>query len=693
MHQTLAAREDTSSRPKVRHRLLGLLAIATVAISLTASGLPASAQPVEEDPYCIDNPQESSCPGNEEVEPPAPEQIERAQYPTAGTVTAGMAIATDDGYWENAWSSEFEWVLDGVVQPVQRAYGDEFGSDFIGGAPFVVPVTAIGKRLVVRIHMGDASNNVWVDEYDLGIVKANSFTKTPAPTVSGTSSVGSTLTAAVGTWSPKPSIAYQWYRNGAPIAGATKQTYVLTTSDANKKINVRTRATASGITAVEKFSAERTVTAAKFTTAPTPAITGTTKVGNTLKVSTGTWAPAPTLSYQWYRNNAAIKGATKSSFTTTSADLNKSLKVRVTGKRNSYPTLTRDSAARKITAGTLSAGSKLTISGFSRAGSTISAAVKAPAGSKATYQWYKNGKKVSKATSKSFKLSTGDIGSSYQVRMSFTRAGYSKLNMSSNTVKIKQPAFSVRSAPKISGTTKSGSVLKTTAGSYSPAPTAFSYQWLRDGKKISKATASSYKLTTSDNGKKISVAVTAKKKGYENRATTSAAVSVPVPPKPLKTVISRDGSYRVGSQIKPGLYKATGTGNSCYWERLDGFSGSLDDINANHFGTANVYVRITSSDVGFKTEDCGSWKEVPATGAKASSISKDGSYRVGIDIKPGLYEGLSSDTCYWATLDGFTGDLEEIIDNDFTSGSVLVDIPSWATGFEKNGCGTLRRIG
>lgn len=666
------------------------MAAASISFSLIATGSPASAQGIKDTSDC-DVYYDDNC----YVEEPeqTPELVSPAEYPKSGSVTAGMSILPDKGGWINAWANEIQWIIGGVKQEVQWDEGSEFGSDQDGGQPFTVPISAIGKTLVVRVLMEDGLGKTWVDEFNLGIVKAKTFTAAPIPAVSGTNTVGSKLTANAGNWAPKATLAYQWYRDGVLISGATAQTYTLIAADADKKIKVRTRGTASGITTVDKFSAERSIGAAKFGKAPNPSITGTASVGNTLKVSAGSWSPTPTFSYQWYRNNTAIKGATKSSFATSSVDLNKSLKVRVTAKRSGYPTTTRDSSARKISVGKLNAGSKLTVSGTARSGSTVSASVKAPAGSKATYQWYKNGKKVAKATNKSYKLSPKDIGANYQVRMTFTRAGYSKLSMNSNTVKIGKPTFAIKSTPKISGTKKAGSTLKATAGSYSPNPTSYSYQWLRNGKSISKATKSSYKLTSTDNGKEISVKVTAKKKDYDNKSATSSAVSIPVPPRPLKTVISKNGTYRVGTQVKPGLYKATGTGNSCYWERLDGFSGSLDDINANHFGSANVYVQITSWDVGFKTEGCGSWKQVSNSGAKSSTISKDGNYRVGIDIRPGLYQGSSGSACYWANLDGFTGDLEDIIENDFTYGSVVVEIPSWSTGFEKSGCGTLRRIG
>jgi hypothetical protein len=48
------------------------------------------------------------------------------------------------------------------------------------------------------------------------------------------------------------------------------------------------------------------------------------------------------------------------------------------------------------------------------------------------------------------------------------------------------------------------------------------YQWYRNGIKIKKATKSTYKLTKADRGKRITVKVTGKKRGYHTHTRTSA---------------------------------------------------------------------------------------------------------------------------------------------------------------------------
>lgn len=78
--------------------------------------------------------------------------------------------------------------------------------------------------------------------------------------------------------------------------------------------------------------------------------------------------------------------------------------------------------------------------------------------------------------------------------------------------------------PTLQGTLKVGRTLKVRSkGAWKPTPTAYSYQWLRNGKKISKATKSSYKLTKKDRTKKITVRVTAKRAGVPSVAASSKA--------------------------------------------------------------------------------------------------------------------------------------------------------------------------
>ena len=76
--------------------------------------------------------------------------------------------------------------------------------------------------------------------------------------------------------------------------------------------------------------------------------------------------------------------------------------------------------------------------------------------------------------------------------------------------------------PTISGSTVQNQVLTAKPGTWQPQPVTLAYQWRRAGAAISGATASTYKLTAADVGKRISVAVTGSKSGYTSVTKTSA---------------------------------------------------------------------------------------------------------------------------------------------------------------------------
>jgi hypothetical protein len=74
---------------------------------------------------------------------------------------------------------------------------------------------------------------------------------------------------------------------------------------------------------------------------------------------------------------------------------------------------------------------------------------------------------------------------------------------------------------------------------------------------------------------------------------TKAANTIPGP-----------GIYVVGEDIKPGEYRTTG--DDCYWARLSGLSGELDDIIVNGFADGPAVLTIAKSDVAFENS-CGEW--------------------------------------------------------------------------------------
>jgi hypothetical protein len=75
--------------------------------------------------------------------------------------------------------------------------------------------------------------------------------------------------------------------------------------------------------------------------------------------------------------------------------------------------------------------------------------------------------------------------------------------------------------------------------------------------------------------------------------------------------------------------------------------------------------------------------EVPSYG--------DGTYRVGKDIKAGTYRSGDDGICYWASLKGFGGDIDDIIANGNNSPAIVTLRPA-DKGFQSQGCGDWKPV-
>ena len=168
----------------------------------------------------------------------------------------------------------------------------------------------------------------------------------------GPATVGKALSTTPGTWSDingdALTYSYQWYRaddssdtNLNQITGATSASYTLTTSDAHKYLRVVVTANDGRGGTPTATSAYTQVTNSAPVNSAVPSISGIATVGNALATTNGTWSDADgdgrTYSYQWYRaddssgtNLNPITGATSASYTLTTSDAHKYLRVVVT---------------------------------------------------------------------------------------------------------------------------------------------------------------------------------------------------------------------------------------------------------------------------------------------------------------------------------------------------------------------------
>ena len=145
------------------------------------------------------------------------------------------------------------------------------------------------------------------------------------------------------------------------------------------------------------------------------------------------------------------------------------------------------------------------------------------------------------------------------------------------------------------------------------------------------------------------------------------------------------GTYLVGTEIQPGLYRSEGP--ITYFERLSGVSGELADIIANGaLLSGPVVVEIMATDVAFHSQGTGTWTPVDGTyQPQLKNTFGDGVWIVGRDIEPGVYR-TQDDITYYARLSGFGHTLDDIIVNAaLVVGGAIIEISPTDAGFETSG--------
>jgi surface antigen len=146
------------------------------------------------------------------------------------------------------------------------------------------------------------------------------------------------------------------------------------------------------------------------------------------------------------------------------------------------------------------------------------------------YQWLANGTAISGATGSTFTPAASHVGKRISVKVTASSPGYpAAAKTSAQTAAVAKGSFSNTAAPTVTGTPEVGVKLSATTGTWSPTPSSYRYQWLADGTAIDGATSVTYTPSPADEGKRLSVTVTAVKTGYNN-ATKTSAMTPPVAP-------------------------------------------------------------------------------------------------------------------------------------------------------------------
>ncbi len=186
-----------------------------------------------------------------------------ALYPPrlSGTAKVGSTLTASAPTWDqDGVQNSLQWLRDG--SPISGATS----------AAYAVGPQDVGRSLAVRFvgTLTGRKNGTATSAATTGLLgDAPTALSLPAP--SGSSQVGSTLTAPTATWTPTGvDESHQWLRDGQPIAGATATSYTVVSSDVGRAISVRISATAPGRATGQVTSRTVTGTAVPVTPPPPP---------------------------------------------------------------------------------------------------------------------------------------------------------------------------------------------------------------------------------------------------------------------------------------------------------------------------------------------------------------------------------------------------------------------------------------
>lgn len=511
--------------------------------------------------------------------------------------------------------------------------------------------------------------------------------------ISGAARVGAAMEALVAGWFPEDTaLSYQWLRGSSAIAGATSSSYVPGPEDAGSSIQVQVSGSSGALEVASNLSDPVTVADGTLGTGAAT-VSGSARVGGTLDVTTSGWPAGSTLTYRWERDGATIPDATGKSYRLVAADQGRSIRVVVTAEAEGFEPSTAESSAVKIAAGTLSTATPR-ISGTARVGTTLTVVTGSwTSGTTLSYQWFVDGKAISGQTARTFKPRSVDLGKAVSVRVTGTLAGYSTVAKTSARSKaVVRGTFTSAPTPRISGTARTGQTLRVVAGTWSPSA-RLSYQWRVDGKAVSGATGSSYKVRAADRGKRIAVTVTGRRDGYSTTSRTSASTSKVLAAFSRTTAPRIEGTVRVGSTLTARTASWSPTASFSYQWYSDGVAirgatKSKLTLRSAQYGT-RITVKITGSRSTYVTTSRTS-SQTGKVAAPPASITRDGTYRVGTGIAAGTYVASSPDGCYWERRTNAGSAESGVIMADYwdQADRVVVTIRSTDKYFYTDGCGS-----
>jgi len=590
----------------------------------------------------------------------------------SGTAAQGDRLKVSQGSWSvRPASSHYRWQ---VCNEVGTACTQISGA---ASSSYVVASGDVGHTIRVRVAVTKASRSAHATSAATAVVPASPAAplgsllappvNTALPAISGTAAVGDTLSASTGSWSGSPLYyLYLWQDCNASgsacayVSSAWSGTYVVASGDVGHSIRVTVGALGLGGWATA-MSAPTSVVPGSTPDAPVntalPSISGTAAVGDTLSASKGSWSNSPTgYTYAWSKCNSggcsSITGVSASSYTVASSEVGDTIEVILTAQNSGGSTKARSAPTAVVPTPPVPAPVNMgspSISGTAAVGDTLSASKgswsNSPTGY--TYAWSKCNSggcsALTGATASTYPVSSSDEGNTIEVAVTAKNAGGSTSATSDPTAVVPTPPVPApvnTALPSISGTAAVGDSLSASNGSWSNSPTGYTYAWSKCNSggcsALTGATASTYPVSSSDEGHTIEVVVTAKNSGGSTSATSDPTAVVPTPPvpAPVNTALpSISGTAAVGDSLS--------ASNGSWSNSPTGYTYAWSDCNSAGAGCTSI-TGATSSSYPVASSDAGSTIEVVVTAKNAGGSTSATSAPTGVVPAPaggpgGLY--------------------------------------------------------
>lgn len=349
----------------------------------------------------------------------------------SGSAMVGKALTLSTGTWDAGTVLAYQWKRGGTsISGATSATYTLVSADLSAIISVDVKATKSGNLPLTK-----TSANV-------GPVVAAAILVQGNPTLAGYAAVGELISADRGVWESGLTYNYQWKRNGASIAGATTLTYRVAPIDLGAILTLAVTASNSFATATKSSNPSTPVVKGNLGAAANASISGTLRVGSVLSSSQVGWAPTPSFTYQWQRNGAPIAGATASTYSVKSADLDSTISIGVTGVLAGYNDKTvTASASSVILAGLISPAPTPSVVGGLRIGDTLSVSTGSwMTGTTLTYQWLKSSSPIAGATGSTYTVLNTDIYSDISVTVTGAAEGYDTSSQTSPKVRVLTPA-------------------------------------------------------------------------------------------------------------------------------------------------------------------------------------------------------------------------------------------------------------